>query len=235
MDELIDVSIVGEPVVYGAGFIALLLVVFAQQWAGSFVTIVHEGGHMVMAVLTFRGFSSWSMKDGNNAGTIVDDGSWGVGDLIVSIAGYLSPPLVGLGLAAVVASGNAWGGLAITLLLLVLSFLYARGGLAILMTSLFAVGVALVLWRGSEILQLTVAAGAVWVLLIGGVRSAFRMELKGTSDAYFMMRGTLIPRTVWKLFWITVALVCLYAGGRLLLVGDAWPDGVWPFDVPAEA
>ena len=230
MDELIDVSIVGQPVVYGAAFVALLLVVFAQQWAGSFVTIVHEGGHMVMAVLTFRGFSSWKMDDGNNAGTTVNDGSWGVGDLIVSVAGYLSPPLVGLGLAAVLAGGNAWGVLAITLLLLVLSLLYAEGGLAITMTAVFGVVVVLVLGRGSQIVQMTVAAGAVWVLLLGGVRSAWRMKLSDTSDAHYMMRGTFIPKSAWKALWIAVALVCLYAGGRLLFVGDAWPDGVWPFD-----
>ena len=45
-----------------------------------------------------------------------------------------------------------------------------------------------------------------------------------------MRRGTAIPQVVWKLFWIAASLVALYAGGRLLLVGDAWPDGVWPFD-----
>lgn len=233
MDELIDVSIVGEPVVYGAGFIALLLVVFTRDWAGSFVTVVHEGGHMVMAVLTFRGFSSWKMDDGDNAGTSVSDGSWGVGFLLISIVGYLSPPLVGLGLAALLATGNVWGVLAVTLLLLALAFLYANGGLANVVTAVLAVIVAVTLWRGSTTLQLAVAAGAVWLLLLGGVRAAWGMALSDKSDAAKMTRATWLPRGLWKLFWIAVALVCLYAGGRLLFVGDAWPDGVWPFDVRA--
>jgi hypothetical protein len=30
---------------------------------------------------------------------------------------------------------------------------------------------------------------------------------------------------------VTAAIVCLYAGGRLLFTGTAWPAGVWPFDV----
>jgi peptidase M50B-like protein len=233
MDELIGVSVIGQPVVYGAGFIALLLVVFSKDWAGSWVTVVHEGGHMVTAVLTFRGFSSWEMDDGDNAGTMVDDVGWGVGFLVISIAGYLSPPLVGLGLAAVLAGGNAWGVLAVALLVLVLSFLYAKGGLANVVTAVLAVVVVLALWRGSTTLQLGIAAGAVWLLLLGGVRAAWGMALSDASDAAKMTRATWIPRVVWKLFWITVALVCLYAGGRLLFVGTAWPPGVWPFDVRA--
>ncbi|WP_018333571.1 M50 family metallopeptidase [Actinomycetospora chiangmaiensis] len=230
MDELIDVSIVGQPVVYGAAFIALLLVVFTRDWAGSWVTVVHEGGHMVMSVLTFRGFSSWSMDDGDNAGTMVGGRSAGVGYAITVVAGYLSAPLVGLGLAAVLASGNPWGVLAISLLVLVLAFLYAKGGLANVVTAVLAIGVVYALWRGSTTVQVALAAGAVWVLLLGGVRAAWVMSLADGTDAARLMRVTLVPRSVWKLFWISVSVVCLYAGGRLLLVGDAWPDGVWPFD-----
>jgi hypothetical protein len=230
MDELIGVPVVGAPVVAGAGFIALLLVVFTKDWAGSWVTVVHEGGHMVTSVLTFRGFSSWEMDDGDNAGTMVEDTSWGVGLLVVAIAGYLSPPVLGLGLAAVYAAGNAFGVLAITLLVLVVSFLYAKGGLANVLTAVLAVVVVLTLWRGSTSQQLAVAAGSVWLLLFGGVRAAWGMALSDTSDAARLARATWIPRALWKLFWIGVALVCLYAGGRLLFTGSAWPAGLWPFD-----
>ena len=48
-----------------------------------------------------------------------------------------------------------------------------------------------------------------------------------------MSQLTFIPPIVWQAFWVTVSLVCLYAGGRLLFVGTAWPAGVWPFGVPA--
>jgi hypothetical protein len=235
VDELIDVSIVGEPVVYGAGFIALLLVVFAWAWADLVLSTAHEGGHMIMAVVTFRGFRSWRIIGTGSAATTVVDGSWGVGDMIVTLAGYLTPPLFGLGGAAVLADGNAWGILVIAAILFFAAFLYAREGLANFITLLAFAGILVLLWRGSTYAQLTVAAGLVWLMLLGGVRDAVSMGRTGGADAAVMARSTWIPALVWQTFWVGAALASLYAGGRLLLVGDAWPDGVWPFNVPSEA
>ena len=231
MDELIDVSVVGEPVVYGAAFVALLLVVFTGSWAGSLVTVAHEGGHMLMSVLALRGgFDGFTLRDRGGGATSVKDDSWGPGDLIQTVAGYLSPPLLGLGGAAVLVDGNVWGVLVGSALLLAIAFFYAENALATLVTLVALTAVVVTLWLGSTTLQVALAAGAVWLLLLGGVRAAWLMGLGDRTDAWYMRRGTAIPQVVWKLFWITVALVCLYAGGRLLLVGDAWPDGVWPFD-----
>jgi hypothetical protein len=236
VDELIDVSIVGEPVVYGAAFIALLLVVFTGSWAGSIVTVAHESGHMFFSVLTFVGFKNFTLADGGGGAT--DHGreiGWGPGDFILTLAGYLTPPLLGLGGAAVLVSGNVWGVLAVAAFLFGTAFLFANNGLANVVTLIAATGIVLVLWRGSTTLQVAIALGLVWWLLLGGVRSAWIMSTARGSDAWFMGRRYLLPASVWKLIWIAVALACLYAGGRLLFVGDAWPDGVWPFDVPAEA
>jgi Peptidase M50B-like len=233
MDELIGVPVVGAPVVAGAGFIVLLLTVFAYEWPDLILSVVHEGGHMVMSVLTFRGFRSFSILGTGNAVTRLVDGSWGVGDFISRLAGYLAPPLLGLGGAAVLARGNAWGVLVIAAILMFAAFLYASGGLANVVTLVAFGGILLLLWRGSAYLQLTVAVAIVWLLLIGGVVDAVRMGRTGGADAAVMARRTWIPALVWQAFWVTVALVCLYAGGRLLFTGTAWPAGVWPFDVRA--
>lgn len=235
VDELIDVSIVGQPVVYGAAFIVLLLVVFTGDWAGSLVTVAHEGGHMIMSVVTLRGFSHFTMDDGDNAGTYVTNTGWGIGELLTRSAGYFTPPLLGLGGAAVLANGNAWGVLAVAAFLLFAAFLYARKGLANVVTLVAVAGIVVTLWLGSDLLQMVVAVGLVWLMLLGGVRSSVVMSRGTGADAWWMARNTWIPAIVWQSIWVTTALVCLYAGGRLLLVGDAWPDGVWPFDVPAEA
>ncbi|MDT7744319.1 MAG: hypothetical protein QOE59_3397 [Actinomycetota bacterium] len=233
MDELIGVPVVGAPVVAGAGFIALLLTVFAYVWTDLILSVVHEGGHMVMAVLTFRGFRSFRIIGTGNAATRIVDDSWGPGDFILTLAGYLAPPLVGLGGAAVLARGNAWGVLVIAAILMFGAFLYAEEGLANVVTVVAFAGLLLLLWRGSAFLQLTVAVLIVWLLLIGGVVDAVKMGRTGGADAAVMARRTWIPALVWQAFWVTVALVSLYAGGRLLFVGTAWPAGVWPFDVRA--
>ncbi|NYD35469.1 M50 family metallopeptidase [Actinomycetospora corticicola] len=233
VDELIDVSIVGEPVVYGAGFIALLLVVFTGSWAGSIPTLVHEGAHALMNVLTFRGLRGIHLSDGGGGFTESGTGEWGVGLYLTVPAGYLGPPLVGLGGAAVLADGNAWGVLVAVIVILALTFLAAANALANLVSLVAVVGLVLVLWLGSDVLQVALAAVVVWWLLLGGVRASVIMSRRAPSDAARMQSLTLLPALVWQTFWVTVAVVCLYAGGRLLFVGDAWPDGVWPFDVRA--
>jgi hypothetical protein len=234
MDELIGLSVIGQPVVYGAGFIALLLVVFTGSWAGSIVTVAHEGGHMVFSVLTFWGFRHFDLTDGGGGGT--DHGreiGWGPGDFILTLAGYLTPPLLGLAGAAILVAGNVWGILAVAALLFGLAFLFAHNGLANVVTLIAAVGIVVTLWRGTPFLQVIVAIVLVWWLLLGGVRSAVIMATDDGSDAAVMGRRYLLPAIVWKAFWVVVAIVCLYAGGRLLFTGTAWPTGVWPFDVRA--
>ncbi|NMO92766.1 M50 family metallopeptidase [Actinomycetospora sp. TBRC 11914] len=233
MDDLIGVPVVGQPVVYAAGFLALLLVVFTGSWAGSIVTVAHEGGHMFMSVVTFRGFDGFGLADGGGGGTSVKDQSWGIGYLLTVVVGYLTPPLLGLGGAAILVHGNAWAILAASVVLLFVAFLYSENALAFVVTLVALTTVVLVLWLGGPLVQITLAAAVVWWLLIGGVRSAVIMGRSPTSDAGRLSRSTWIPTIVWKSFWITVALVCLYAGGRLLFTGTAWPAGVWPFDGPA--
>jgi hypothetical protein len=232
-EQLIGVPIVGTPVVAGAGFVVLLLVLFAYAWTDLVLSVVHEGGHMVMAVVTFRGFEWFRINGTGSATTRLVDDSWGPGDFILTLAGYLAPPVLGLGGAAVLVRGNAWGVLVIFAILMFAAFLYATGGLANAATLLALVGTLLVLWRGSAFLQLTVAVAIVWLLLIGGVIDAVRMGRTGGADAAVMARRTWVPAIVWQAFWVTVSLVCLYAGGRLLFVGTAWPAGVWPFDARA--
>jgi hypothetical protein len=232
MDELIGMSVIGQPVVYGAGFIALLLVVFTGSWAGSIVTVAHEGGHMFFSVLTFWGFRHFNLTDGGGGET--DHGreiGWGPGDFVLTLAGYLTPPLLGVAGAAVLVAGNVWGILATAAFLFGMAFLFAHNGLANVVTLLAALGVVVTLWRGSTSLQVVVAIVLVWWLLLGGVRSAVNMATDGGSDAAFMGRRYLLPAIVWKAFWVVVALVCVYVGGRLLFTGTAWPSGVWPFDV----
>jgi Peptidase M50B-like len=233
MDDLIGVPVVGQPVVYGAGFVALLLVVFTGTWAGSIVTIAHEGGHALMGALTLRGLLGVHLHDGGGGRTEFGKGGWGVSWYVIFPAGYLTPPLLGLGGAAVVVSGNPWGVLAGVVVILAVSFFLASNALANVVTAVALTGIVAALWRGSAELQVALAVGVVWWLLLGGVRSSVGMGRGPMSDAGQMYRLTFIPPVLWQAFWVTVALVCLYAGGRLLFVGDAWPDGVWPFDVRA--
>ena len=212
-----DVPIVGEPVAFGIGFLVLLVVLIAGEWAGSFVTVAHEGGHMLTAALTGRGHKGFKMDNGDEAGTAIQDASWGVGDYILTFAGYATPPLLGLSAAALVATDNAWAVLWVSVVLLLLAVVFSRNTLATVVT-LLAVGgvIASALW-GSANLQAAVAVAIAWLLLLGGVRHTFTMSRGENSDAYWLARRTWIPTMIWQLVWILVAIVALIVGGQLLL------------------
>jgi hypothetical protein len=94
------VPVVATPLAYGIGLIILVVVVFTESWAGSLVTVAHEGGHIIFAVLTFRGFSGLHLHDGGGGKTTGMDTSWGVGDLLLTFAATRRRPCSGwVGLA----------------------------------------------------------------------------------------------------------------------------------------
>jgi hypothetical protein len=211
------VPVVATPLAYGIGLIMLVVVVFTESWAGSLVTVAHEGGHIIFAVLTFRGFSGLHLHDGGGGETTGMDTSWGVGDLLLTFAGYATPPLLGLGGAAVIAHGNAVGVLWIAVILLIAAFIAAGNELAYAVTLLALIGVGWVALAGTTTIQVAVAVALVWWMLFGGLRAALILSRDDGTDAYWLARRTLIPRIVWHAIWIAIAVFCLLRGGRLLL------------------
>ncbi len=101
-----NVPIVGEPVAYGAGFIALLIVGFSRVLGAYFHTFAHEGGHMLAAVVSLRPLTSFTMDDNTEGLTEIPDRKWAFTNIVFLVTGYLAPPLLGLAGAALVASGS---------------------------------------------------------------------------------------------------------------------------------
>jgi Peptidase M50B-like len=211
------VPVVATPLAYGIGFLLLVAVTFGDDWVGSLVTVAHEGGHYFFAVFALRGPKGFRMDDGDNAATPLTDDSWGVGDYVLTFAGYATPPLLGLGGAVAIAHGNAGGVLWIAVILLIAAFFAAGNDLALAVTLLAVIGVGWVAFAGSPALQAGVAVALVWWMLLGGLRATVVMGLSPTSDAGYLARRALLPRIVWKGIWIAIAVLCLLRGGRLLL------------------
>jgi hypothetical protein len=81
----------GAPVVHVAGFVALMLVVFTGSWAASLVTIAHEGGHVVVSLLSGRNVDGFHVNEGPGGGGGTDfRGGWGVRGLFTNllVVGY---------------------------------------------------------------------------------------------------------------------------------------------------
>ncbi|MDD7917153.1 M50 family metallopeptidase [Actinomycetospora callitridis] len=211
-----DVPIVGEPIAFGVGFIVLLFVCFSAVLRKYFVTLAHEGGHVLVAAVTLRPKITMELKDNGNGETGWARSAW-FPNVLNWIVGYATPPLLGLAAAALIAIGNPW---AVLLGAVVLSFAlipFSIKGLAFLVPTLVVLGVGYVLVSGSAELQAGVAVGIAWLLLIGGAADNLKFR-GGKADAGYLARATIIfPTFVWELLWAFVSIVTLIVGGQLLL------------------
>jgi Peptidase M50B-like len=215
---LIGPSVAGTPVVYISGVVVVVLLAFANTWVESLVTVAHEGGHIAVAILTFRRPTVFHVNEKTGGGATKADASWGAGAILTGLAGYLTPPLVGLGGANLLLAGKAWSLLWASLILLFGAYFKAKDLFTVLIVTLAGVGIGWTAVQGRPDLQAGVGVGLVWLMLIGGVTSLRGMRFGvDKSDAAILARYTLVPAVVWvALFWF-VAIVCLWVGGRRLL------------------
>jgi hypothetical protein len=213
------VPVVGTPLAYGLGFVVLLLVVFTGSWARALVTLAHEGGHYTVAILTGYRPISYELDDGGGGGTAYESDWWSPLRLLRYFAGYATPPLLGLGGATLIAGGHAWSVLVIALVLLLTSFLIATNRLTITVAALAVLGIGAALAAGGPQIQVAVAVGLVWLLLIGGLYASVTIPRDSDESdlAKLQHDSVIIPRIVWQAAFVAIALFCLYKGGRALL------------------
>lgn len=210
------VPIVGQPVAFGTGFIALVVVGLSTLVARYFYLLAVQGGHLLAAAFLFRGIGGYEITDaGGSLGVYLGQRSF-----LINLAGFATPPLMGLGGAALIARGNAFAALFIAALFSALALFVAANGLARLIPALVIAGIFAVGLYGSAVQQATVAVGLVWFLLISGAVYAFRIRV-GVGDPEALRRRLVLPGALWQLIWIVIAVVSLFVGGRLLLVPGA--------------
>ncbi|RZT83306.1 peptidase M50B-like protein [Pseudonocardia sediminis] len=221
IDAVNSVPIVGQPVAYGVGLGMLFLLGLAPLTGRYALTLVHEGGHMLAAVASLRKIQGFTLADNTEGLTVIEGRRWALSTLVFFFAGYATPCLLGLGGAALIASGNTWSVLILGLIFSLLAIVPAANGLAFLMPTLAAVGIGWALIQATPTVQAGVAVGIVWYLLIGGTIYAFTLPTRDGDAADLRKRTVVVPGIVWKAAWIVIAVVCLWNGGRLLLVPGA--------------
>lgn len=211
--------------------VALVVVSTRLPWriARNAVTIAHEGGHALVALLTGRKLRGIRLHSDTSGLTLSAGRPTGPGMILTLLAGYVAPPLVGL--------AGAWllGGNRITLMLwvavaLLLAMLIMIRNVFGVLSLLVTGGIVLaVSWYAEPQVQAAFAYTGVWFLLLGGVRPVLELQrLRGRgrmpeSDADQLAGITPLP----AFFWVTVfALVNLatLAAGALLLAGPILTD-----------
>lgn len=205
--------------------VALACIVWAPVWRVTrhLVTVVHEGGHGLVALLVGRSLSGIRLHSDSSGLTVSRGRPTGVGMVLTLLAGYLGPSLLGLLVAVGVHSGHAVGTLWLLLVALALLLLQIRNlyGLWVVVVSglvLFAV----TRWLDPTA-QTAVAQTICSFLLLAGpwalidLQRGRRAGIARSSDPDQLGRITRVPGTLWWLFMLLLALGCLVAGAALLV------------------
>lgn len=204
---------------------ALAAVVPHGMWHRSrhAVTIAHEGGHGLVALLTGRRLDGIRLHSDTSGLTLSRGKPHGAGMVLTAAAGYTAPSLLGLAGAWLLAAGHItallWGATALLLAMLIM----IRNAYGLLTVVLAGGAFLLISWLTDAEVQAAFAYAVVWFLLLGGIRPVF--ELHGTrrrgrapdSDADQLARLTRIPAALWLLLFHAVTLCSLLGGGSWLL------------------
>ncbi len=212
-------------IVIATGVLAIIAVLPRPVWrfTRGFITIAHEGGHALAAVLSGRRLSGIRLHSDTSGLTLSRGRPTGPGMVFTGLAGYLTPPVMGLGAAALLAAGRVTALLWISLALLPLMLIMIRNVYGI--ASVLATMAILVAVSGYTDPAVQGAFGYLfaWFLLLGGVRPV--VELQGSrrrrqapnSDADQVSRLTRVPALIWVGLFAAVAVFSLVVGGRWLL------------------
>ncbi|MBQ1074520.1 M50 family metallopeptidase [Micromonospora sp. C31] len=211
--------------------VALVVVSTRLPWriARNAITIAHEGGHALAALLTGRRLHGIRLHSDTSGLTLSAGRPTGPGMILTLLAGYVAPPLVGLAGAWLLAGNRItlllWVAVALLLAMLVM-IRNVFGVVSLLVTGGLVLAVS---WYASPQVQAAFAYAGVWFLLLGGVRPVVelqRLRSRGrmpASDADQLAGLTPLPAFFWVTVFALVNLVALGAGA-LLLAGPILTD-----------
>ncbi|WP_084794849.1 M50 family metallopeptidase [Actinokineospora bangkokensis] len=203
--------------------VALLVVLVRPVWvvARNVITIVHEAGHGLVALLAGRRLSGIRLHSDTSGVTVSRGRPEGPGMVLTALAGYVAPSLLGLAFAALLAGERTSAVLVICAILLFGVLVMVRnayGVLSVVVTGLLLFAVS---WFAPAEVRAAFAYFIAWFLLVGGLRPVVELQRKrargraGDSDADQLARLTGAP----GFFWVgSFALIDLGA----LALGCAW-------------
>ncbi|WP_457032412.1 M50 family metallopeptidase [Kitasatospora sp. P5_F3] len=211
--------------VLGSAAVALLAILPHPVWrlSRNVVTIAHEGGHGLVALLTKRRLAGIRLHSDTSGLTISSGPPTGPGMILTAAAGYTAPPLLGLGGAALLAGQHVTQLLWIAIVLLAGLLIMIRNAFGLLSVVVTGAAFFLISWYGSSQLQAAFAYLGVWFLLLAGVRPVLELQGKRrregarSTDADQLARLTRIGPLFWVGLFLLVALASLTVGGTWLL------------------
>ena len=211
--------------------VAALLVVVPGLWPVTrhAVTVAHEAGHAVVAALTGRRLTGIRLHADTSGLTLSRGRPRGPGMILMLLAGYPGPALLGVGAAALVAAGRSVLLLWALLVLLALMLLLVRNLFGLWVVLAGGAGVAVVTWYATAPVQTAVSATLAWFWLLAAPRTVLELAVtrrrsgSRTSDADQLAGLTHVPAVVWVALFLVLTLTAALAGAAILA-----PDAVRP-------
>ncbi|HTI27456.1 MAG TPA: M50 family metallopeptidase [Kutzneria sp.] len=208
-----------------AAAVALIGVLPWQVWrfTRNLVTIAHEGGHALAAVLTGRRLTGIQLHSDTSGLTLTRGRPRGPGMVLTAAAGYVTPSLLGLGVAALLGAGKITLLLWIAIVLLAAMLVMIRNAFGVLSVLVTGGIVFAVSWYASTDIQAVFGYVIAWFLLLGGVRPVFELQRKRwrgrapDSDADQLAKITGVAGGLWVTLFALVSIASLVIGAGLLL------------------
>jgi len=187
------------------------------------VTITHEGAHGVAALLTGRRLQGIRLHSDTSGLTVSSGRPSGPGMVMMLLAGYLGPAVVGLGAVGLLIAGHSLGLLWLFVISLALLLVQIRNFYGFTLV----VGCALVLILVSWYLPVTMQSGLAyvltWTLLLAAPKPVLELisQRRGGraphSDADQLARLTRVPASLWAYGFLVINCAGLALGSVLLL------------------
>jgi hypothetical protein len=207
------------------GVAALVVVVFSELWrpARNVITIVHEAGHALVAVLVGRRLSGIRLHSDTSGLTLTKGKPYGPGMVSTALAGYVAPSLLGLAFSGLVGANQTAAVLVICAVLLLGVLVMVRNVYGVFSVLLTGAVLFVVAWWTNPVVHAAFAELITWFLLLGGVRPVGELQSKRRrgwardSDADQLARLTGAPGWLWigMFFFINLGSLVLAAAWLL--------------------
>jgi hypothetical protein len=209
--------------VLATGVVALALVLHPVTWprVRLGITVAHEAGHALVAVLVGRRLRAIRLHSDTSGLTVSRGKPRGPGMVAMLAAGYLAPALLGLLAALMLGAGHGVGLLWLLLLMLTALLLWVRNGYGFLVLLVGGAGVLALSWYGGATAQSVAAYLITWLLLLAAPRPLVELLSAGrrrgrTSDPDQLAGLTRLPAPVWMVLLLLANLAGLAVGVSML-------------------
>lgn len=200
--------------------VALLCVLWRPAWrvARHGVTIAHEAGHALAAVLTGRRLRGVHLHSDTSGLTVSRGRPRGPGMVLTAAAGYPAPAVLGLGAAALVGDGHAVGLVWLLVVGLAVLTVLIRNAFGLLVVLIALGGLVVVAWQAETTTAELLGRSVGWFLLLAAPRAVLELgslRRRGrarSSDADVLAGITPLPGGVWVGIFLVATLGAVVLG-----------------------